>query len=690
MFVAMKQLNKRHVITVSWLAYILVFGILATVYQFVYTTYYAVPRADPPWLGWWGWVDQGLYLKSSVALAQGNFSPSEHFYMPLYPFVGSLLMAVAPQHSYWLPNLLLMLGFAVLFFVLASRYIGTWPAAVTLLAGMVLFEPLRLQWVIPWTSTLSAFLMMAAFFLLDRYLRFRETTGWPLRTATLNAVFFGFTLGALAATRTVDLAVMMPVALTYAFFVLRDLLLLSEKRLQSLAAAVAGLVGFLIPFLGWLAFNNAVYGAFFGGHYFNAAESIGFFPSTLPVKIYSQLLDSFTLHGEADQDWLSRLPLFALSLAFLPALFVLRVPLVFRVAAIVIAIQFAIYYSFADIVPTGTFRFFNIHYFKWMMPLLLGSAVVVLRQGISREGIKHWRGRVAMSTVAFMILTASAVGMGQYTVPVSVIEQSERRAVFSLPGEGLDFIDIPATNNNWNAIYFSDHFSKGFSVMLGGKRLRQPRDYHPYPIPGGMRLLFVRPITGNSLILDVGTELHFTKPLDGLAEGVAVGFLPIWRVPENRFPIVPPSRLLTFHLGGNAGEYIGKGWSGGHKSARWINGEKADIRMRLLERPKDDLLLALKAGGFIAPPAHPETMTEVFANHCLIGRLRFTTSDLQDHLLRLPAPCVEATGNLRLEFRNLSPESPRNLGINDDERKLGLALVSIILKEDVSCDASRF
>ena len=403
-----------------------------------------------------------------------------------------------------------MLGFAISFMGLVSRYIGTWLSAAILIVGIVLFEPLRLQWIIPWTSTLAATLMMFAIFLLDRFFRFRSDGGWSLRSSAANALCFGATLGALAVTRMADFVIMAPVGLAYAFFVGRDLILGSGKLWMAVVTVIAGASGFLFFIIGLFLFNYKVYGGLFGGPYFATADSFGFFPSILPEKVYSQIIDSFPLYGEAGQDWLSNIPVFTLTLAFLPALFIAPVPRIFKLIAVTIVFQLGLYYSYSDIVPTGTFRYYNIHYFKWMMPLLLVSVVLIL-QGVWRrsEASRGYAG--ALATAGGIIVIATGVGLFHQRIPVKVLEQSDHQVVFALSQEKLDFIDIGATSDNWNAIYFA----KGFTVTVDGKLLRYPRDYHPYPIPTGMRLLFVRPVSGNRLVVNIGTEVQFTQHLDG-------------------------------------------------------------------------------------------------------------------------------------------------------------------------------
>ena len=674
----MKQKNKmlkKRGISEIWMPYVLVIVVLVFVYQVSYLSYPGVPGNNEQWpQGWWEWVDQGLYRKSSAALVVGNLSASEHFYMPLYPFLGSLLMGVTPLHSYWLPNLLLLLGFAILFMMLVSRYIGTWLAAGTIIVSMALFEPLRLQWVIPWTSTLSAFLMMAAIFLLDQFFRMREQLGLSVRNAVINAMFFGGALGALAATRMVDFAVMAPVGLAYAFLLAHDLIRKPEKRRVLLIMGFSGMSGFLLFILILFAFNYTVYGAIVGGSYISAAQHIGFFPSTLVVKLYSQIINSYSLYGDAGQDWLSNIKIFAVSIAFLPALLVAPVRLIFKIIAMCAIIQMGIYYSYSDIVPSGTFRYYNIHYFKWLMPFLIVGMLLIIR-GVWQHSCERRSYINAVIIVVVIIVIAFGIDLVKKPVSLKLVEQSDHKAIFSIAGKELDFIDIRATSDSWETIYFA----KGFSVMLDGKPLLVPRDYRPHPITDGLRLLFVRPVSGDQLVLAVGNEVRLTKQIDdGNVVAGRVFFRPKWSSLAHQINTVIVGETLTFSAGGSAGRFLDKGWSVGEPWGRWVDGNEAGLSLQFLDESEDDLFITITAGGFVADK-HPRSLTEVVVNNCIVARLHFNkiNASPKDHLMRVPRNCIDDNGRAHVVFRNIFPISPKEVGVSDDPRRLGVGVHSL-------------
>ena len=135
---------------------------------------------------------------------------------------------------------------------------------------------------------------------------------------------------------------------------------------------------------------------------------------------------------------------------------------------------------------------------------------------------------------------------------------------------------------------------------------------------------------------------------------------------------------LSFSADGAAERFLGDGWSGGESWGRWADGNEAELLLDIIDGSQEDLFMTLKAGGFVADK-HPETMTEVMVNNCIVGRLRFTTANAssRDHFIRVPRPCISEGGEARIVFRNLSPVSPKQVWASDDVRRLGIGLVSI-------------
>src|SRR6476469_2214962 len=60
--------------------------IIALIYLKAYSIHPALPGLNPQTpLGWWGWWDQGQYLKCAVGLAHGHLTSETYWYPLGYP-----------------------------------------------------------------------------------------------------------------------------------------------------------------------------------------------------------------------------------------------------------------------------------------------------------------------------------------------------------------------------------------------------------------------------------------------------------------------------------------------------------------------------------------------------------------------------------------------------------------------------
>ena len=671
----MIYLNRKYTCWSRLIGGVLVLFVLGISYQLEYMSYLPVPGNDPEFpLGWWGWTDQGLYLKSSIAFSRGDFSPSQHYYMPLYPLLGALFLSYSPHHSYWLIDLILMLCFGFLFFRLISRYIGLFATGLVVIFSMTFYSQIRLQWVIPWTTTLSAFFIICMICQLDFYIRQRDNYLKLKKILLLNIFVFGLLVGATAATRTVDLVIIAPFCFVYLWYILKDVLLLADKRRFALSEGLLFIFGMLVVLAVWLTFNRVAYGTFFGGPYFSAAKSFGFFPSSLPIKIYSHLIDSSKVYVEKGQDWLSQVPIFAFAIVFIPAIFIIPSPLILRIVSISIIFQFIVYYSYSDIVPTGTFRFNNIHYFKWMMPFLLCIFIYFIKFIVINFRRFYCKICLSILVIVIVLVLVSLVDVIEQAFDVQVLEQEKYQATFLLPKNSFNLIDIRGVSDNWSAIYFA----KGFIVSIDDKLLFSPRDYHAFPIEYGMRLLFVRPVQGQSLCLKLGSDVQFTKSINGFVNAKKVS-LGLFGDHRNVF-VISLGQMLSFTKGGGAEQYLKNGWSPGEKWGRWAVGDQAELELYLPKHLRRNLILELRAGGFVVKPLHSKTITDILVNFCTVKRLIFKNNGLDNYQLRIPSSCLNNSGALRVVFKNLTPISPRQLGVSQDSRLLGIGVASMCFR----------
>ena len=133
---------------------------------------------------------------------------------------------------------------------------------------------------------------------------------------------------------------------------------------------------------------------------------------------------------------------------------------------------------------------------------------------------------------------------------------------------------------------------------------------------------------------------------------------------------------IGFSKGGNGADYLLRGWASQEEWGVWTNGSEAVIGMRpqFKERTAGDLLLTIEARGFVSPK-HPRLAVEVFANGIKVAGWQLSLEVGAGELVaRVPRALVLEEGNLRVTFIIKNPISPKELGISDDYRRLGLGL----------------
>ena len=431
-------------------------------------------------LGWLAWDDQHFYLMGAQAFLRGDLDQSQHFYPPLYPLLAAPFLKLWPQAPFFWPDLALTLAYFGLFVALFRRYLGVLPAVACALAGMMFYADLRVQWLMPWTTTPAAPLLLGALLLFDRAWR-RRDAGETARASALNAAGFGLCLGLLAADRPIDVAVAAPIWLAYAAVVLLGARAHGLARTAATAAAgVAGVASALVPYV---AFNLVSSGNVLG-RYFAQNEKLGFDPSVLPMALYSHLVASAPWFAEPHADWASRIPLVLLAVLVLPACLAWG-PLTFRLAAACGLTQFLIYYCDHDIVPTGTFRFCNIHYFKWLAPVALALAFHAARAAASPDAALRRRGAASIAFVVAAALAIACLAPTASSEPVAVAEEGPRAFSLALPGERIDYIDVAGPTGAWSALYFP----RGASVEIDGAAAGRVRDWRFLPTAQGFRIL---------------------------------------------------------------------------------------------------------------------------------------------------------------------------------------------------------
>lgn len=153
---------------------------------------------------------------------------------------------------------------------------------------------------------------------------------------------------------------------------------------------------------------------------------------------------------------------------------------------------------------------------------------------------------------------------------------------------------------------------------------------------------------------------------------------------ENGLDYEPGTRL---YFGANASnetvelEHRGKGWSAKESWGAWSRGTEAHLVFILDDRPSSGLNLSVNATGF----AENDTqIADVVVNGDRLTSMRVSTEGIDTYRLLIPERFLETTRNgdglLHVVFRIRNPVSPKELGVNDDSRRLGLGVQWIELE----------
>ena len=353
------------------------------------------PRSGAPGSGWAGWNDQGAYLLAAHGWAAHLPSPpASQTYEPGYPILGGMFVHLVPNDPFLLPDLVGVLAACWWFGLIARAVLGNRPwsreTGLVVFAATSLVDPrAAVLWTTPWTTTPTIALTFGALASgLSALALPRARTAFAAALAS----------GLVAAIRPGDLPLVLPATALALLFT--GLQCGSALRLRLLASFVLGAVFGLGTAL---VLHLSVWGPQ-PSPYMTASAAVGFEWRLLPLR-WVLLMD-----GAAPETAGTGIAYaFPYLLLGIPALVVFalagtrdahrRAPhVVLGCYALLSLVEFL---SYRDLHPTGLWRFFNVHYFKWLFPL--GGLYVVL---LCREMIAKRRGAVA-ATVAASILMFS-------------------------------------------------------------------------------------------------------------------------------------------------------------------------------------------------------------------------------------------------------------------------------------------
>ena len=447
--------------------------------------------------GWWGWFDQGRYLRSLRAFAALDLRPSEHWYPLGYPLLGVPFASVLPRDPFLLVDLACLLASFAGFVTFARRCgIGAAGSVGAFLLGTVGSQSLRENWVIPWTTTPAC---AAIWLFLALCVRHLGAAADEPRAGRWRRLLLAGMLGSLIGLfRPSDLLLPAVAAVLLGAWALHD-------RTWRWADPPPLLLGAALPLVPYGLLYLRIYGAHPTPYMLNS-RGMGFRFGELPMKTVL-LLISPRPWFPSGSGLLMRLPWMAAGFAgmlLLPGLEPRTARRGLTLLTAMMLAYMALFFSYVDLLPSGLWTYKNVHYFKWVMPgfALLG---VVLLRALRR------RPRRAPILALLAVVLVSAVRL----VPVPVT------------GGAVRLLQYAGRPPYWSNAYFGQaRLADAHGVFDNILTMRI------LPDDQGLRVLSLsRPFEGRAIWLkQTGLNIRPDQVPRAWAEHVAIGW-PCWLPP---------------------------------------------------------------------------------------------------------------------------------------------------------------
>jgi hypothetical protein len=304
-------------------------------------------RFDPCCItGWIGWGDQGFYYKSADALARGNLDPQAHWYPLGYSILAAPFWFLLSHRFFIVDGVCLVAAYAA--FTRFADRVGVSPSSAAilfLLTGATDSLVFR-QWAVPWNTTPSAALIWGLLAVSASHLQ-----------GTRRPFLLGLLCAAIPLIRPTDGVV---AAICLAWLGIADIMS-SRLRWRDVAALIAGIGVLLLPYA-------TLYLAIYGPHptqYILNSRAVGFTVHNPIWRAYVLLIEPRQWFF-AGQGLMARMPW--LIFGFAGALWAAWRGGAAALLSVCLIAYCILFLCYVDLLPTGLWRYYNIHYFKWTFP----------------------------------------------------------------------------------------------------------------------------------------------------------------------------------------------------------------------------------------------------------------------------------------------------------------------------------
>lgn len=143
------------------------------------------------------------------------------------------------------------------------------------------------------------------------------------------------------------------------------------------------------------------------------------------------------------------------------------------------------------------------------------------------------------------------------------------------------------------------------------------------------------------------------------------------------FPPVTFGQPMLFKKGTEAVDYLQSGWSVPESWGTWSDSSSSYIFFPIASKMVDSI--SIEFGVFIGS-SHPLQRIEIFVNGMLTSSLAVREPTKIVEIKLTESAKFDSFSDLKIEFRLPDAASPRDVGLGDDHRKLGLGLKAITLR----------
>jgi len=438
-------------------ALLLFLGAIAVVYTLAYLGHPVLPGNSVYPEGWWGWWDQSQYLKCTAGLARGILNKDTYIYPLGYSLVAAPFYLWAPKHAFFLPNLVFVTGSAWAFYRIARRLLRPTEVFVLIIGFLVFYRGMLLDTlVVPWNTIPTHFLGYLILYLTA----FR-------RPSERDVYFAAICLALIYPFKMPEFICFLPAVLIAAVS-------LGDKRRIIRALCVsAGVIGITVAIM--LAVNFSVFGRF-KTNYELMQQGIGVLGYPILWKVYLLFISGGPVFRESQQMLLSHAPWLLLGL---PGVIYLLQRFGSKAWGLLISIAFCfgIYVNYNELNQGNLYRYYLIHYFTWVLPLL----ALITFSGL-REAWKTRLGRWSFCSIPLLLALVCFVTLREKTVASFSPEDPRLIKIAADSARSVDWVllrggsSLPAkiTTDGRDWQYATDFMCRGRAdgfVILPSKRV---------------------------------------------------------------------------------------------------------------------------------------------------------------------------------------------------------------------------